>query len=153
MEKTEFLQKLKVELKISKNSPHTIRNYLEANSKLIDFSKKNPEDINEQDIKAYMAENLTDKASSSIIMFLSAVKYAYSNLLKKDITSGIKRPKKETRIPSVLSKEEVKKLIESINNKKSKLMISLLYACGFRVSELLNLKTQDLNFLIYFDTR
>ena len=102
--------------------------------------------MQEEDVKAYMAENLTDKASSSIIMFLAAIKYAYYNLLKKDITSGIKRPKKEKKIPSVLNKEEVKKLISAINNKKSKLMVSLMYACGFRVSELLNLKVNDLNF-------
>jgi len=146
MDKTEFLRKLEVELKISKNSPHTIRNYTGANEKLIDFSKKNPEEISEEDTKAYMAENLTDKASSSIIMFLSAIKYAYSNLLKKDITAAIKRPKKEKKIPSVLSKEEVKKLLDNLENRKSKLMVSLLYACGFRVSELLNLKTRDLNF-------
>ncbi len=146
MNKEEFLKKLEIELKISKNSPHTIRNYVKANEKLLDFSKKNPELIDEQDVKSFMAQFLTDKASSSIIMFLSSVKYAYSNLLKKDITSEIKRPKKERKIPAVLNKEEVKKLISVINNKKSKLMISLLYACGFRVSELLNLKINDFNF-------
>jgi len=146
MDKTEFLRKLEIELKISKNSQHTIRNYSEANEKLLDFSKKNPENINEEDVKAYMAEKLTDKASSSIIMFLSAIKYAYSNLLKKDITQAIKRPKKERKIPAVLSKEEVKKLIASLDNKKSKLMISLMYACGFRVSELVNLKKENLDF-------
>ena len=59
---------------------------------------------------------------------------------------GIKRPKKEKKIPSVLTKEEVRKLIDSINAKKSKLMVSLMYACGFRVSELVNLKIRDLNF-------
>jgi len=99
MEKEEFLKKLEIELKISKNSSHTIRNYTEANEKLIDFSKKNPEQINEEDIKSYMAEKLTDKASSSITLFLSAIKYAYSNLLKKDITINIKRPEKRKKNP------------------------------------------------------
>jgi len=145
MNKEDFLKRLEVELKISKSSKHTIRNYLDANSKLIDFSKKNPELITEEDVKSYMAENLTNKSSSSIILFLSAVRYAYSTLLKKDITLNIKRPKKEKKIPTVLSKEEIKKLLEAINNRKSRLMISLLYGCGLRVSELLNLKVNDLN--------
>jgi integrase/recombinase XerD len=146
MKKEEFLRKLETELKISKNSEYTIRNYFFANSALLDFIKKVPEEINEDDVKMFMAENLTEKSSSSVILFLSAVKYAYTNILKKDLTAAIKRPKKEKKIPAVLSKEEVKKLLASVTNKKSNLMVSLLYACGFRVSELTNLKTEDLDF-------
>lgn len=146
MNPKEFLEKLEIELKISKASEHTIKNYIRANKSLFDFTGKIPEDIGEDDIKKFMAENLLDKASSSIIVFLSAIRYAFSSLLKKDPTLGIKRPKKERRIPAVLTKEEVKKLLSSIENKKSKLMLSLIYACGFRVSELVNLKINNLNF-------
>ena len=146
MEINEFLDKLKVELKISKNSEYTIRNYIRANFELLDFYKKFPEEITNEDLKKFMAEKISDRASSSVILFLSAIKYAYLNILKKDITSGIKRPKKETRIPAVLTKEEIKKFMESFQNKKSKLIVSLIYSCGFRVSELLNLKVNDMDF-------
>lgn len=142
----EFLEKLEIELKISKASEHTIKNYIRANKSLLDFTGKTPEDIEEDDIKKFMAENLLDKASSSVILFLSAIRYAFFSLLKKDPTLGIRRPKKEKRIPAVLTKEEVKKLLGSMENKKSKLMLSLIYACGFRVSELVNLKIKDLDF-------
>ncbi len=146
MEKEEFLKKIEIELKISKKSIYTIRNYVDANSKLLAFSKKQPEEMTTEDVKAFMAEHLSEKASMSIIMFLSAAKYAYSKLLSRDITVGIERPSREKKIPIVLSKDEVKKLIDSINNEKSRLMVSMIYACGFRVSELLNLKTRDLDF-------
>jgi len=147
MEKEEFLKKLEVELKISKNSHYTIRNYLIANKDLIEFSNKIPDQITKDDLKLFMSEKISDKSSSSIILFLAAIKYAFSNILDNDITSSIKRPKKERKIPAVLSKQEVKDLINSLNNEKSKLMISLIYACGFRVSELVNLKINDLNFI------
>ncbi|MCX6749414.1 MAG: tyrosine-type recombinase/integrase [Candidatus Pacearchaeota archaeon] len=146
MENQEFLKKLETELKISKNSEHTIRNYLSANEKLLQLASKPVDQVSQDDVKEFMAHNLTNQSSSSTIVFLSAVKYAYSNILQKDITSTIKRPKKERRIPEVLTKEEVKSLIGVLANKKSKLMISMLYACGFRVSELLNIKVKDLNF-------
>jgi len=146
MTPAEFLKKLEVELKISKNSDYTLRNYMIPNKKLFEFTKKNPEQITSDDVKHYIAENLTKNSSSSIIVFLSAIKYAFSSILKKDITLEIKRPKREKRLPVVLTKEEIKKLFESLNNKKSKLMISLIYACGFRVSELINLKNEDINF-------
>src|SRR3989344_841585 len=146
MNKKEFLDKIKVELRISKNSDYTIRNYLNANSAALDFSGKLQEEMTEDDVKQFISEKLSDKSSSSIILFLAAVKYAYSNLLKKDITAEIKRPKKEKRLPSVLTKEEVKSLINACSSDKSRMMISLLYACGMRVSELANLKISDLEF-------
>lgn len=146
MNKEEFLHKIEVELKISKNSNYTLQNYLRAVKKLLDFLKKEPEQITEDDVKFYIAENLSDKAPLTIIQFLASIKYAFSNILKKDITLGIKRPKKEKKLPDVLTKEEMKKIISLANNSKSKLMISLIYACGFRVSELTNLKINDLQF-------
>jgi integrase/recombinase XerD len=142
----EFLKKLEIELKISKNSAYTLRNYIDSNKRFLEFTKKNPEKITEDDVKAYISENLSNGASSSIIIFLSALKYSFLNILKKDITLGIKRPKREKRLPTVLTKEETKKLFDALDTKKSKIMVSLMYACGFRVSELVNLKIEDLDF-------
>ncbi len=142
----EFLEKLEVELKISKNSEYTLRNYIAYNQKLFNFTKKQPEEISEDDVKKYIAEKLDKNSSSSVILFLSALKYAYSNILKDDITKNIKRPKREKRLPTVLTKDEIKKLFEVLDAKKSKLMVSLMYACGMRVSELTNLKTENLDF-------
>lgn len=142
----QFLKKLEIELKISKNSEYTLKNYLKANQIFFIFTKKNPEEIEEEDVKKYIAENLKDSSPSSIIIFLSAIKYAYLNILKNDITASIKRPKKDKKIPTVLTKDEIKNLLNSFDNLKSQLMISLMYACGMRVSEITNLKTDDLNF-------
>ncbi len=146
MKKEEFLDKVRIELKISKNSDYTIRNYLRANAELLDFCNKFPEEIKIDDVKSYMAEKLTEQAASTIIVFLSALRFAYSNILNKDITAGIKRPKRERKLPAVLTKDELKKLLNVIPTRKSKLMVSLTYACGFRVSELISLKIEDLNF-------
>ena len=146
MDKEEFLKKLDIELKISKNSQYTSRNYNKSNLDLLKFTNKNPSEIDEDDVKEYIAEKMSNSSASSIIVFLSAIKFAYLNILKKDVTLGIKRPKRETKFPAVLTKNEIKDLFDATNNKKSKLMISMLYACGFRVSELVNLKLEDLDF-------
>jgi len=142
----EFLKKLEIELKISKNSDYTLRNYVDCNRKFLEHIKKNPEEIIEDDVKIYITENLNKASSSTLIVFLSAIRYAFSNILHKDITLNVKRPKKEKKIPTVLTKEEIKKLLNSFDTKKSRLMVSFMYACGFRVSELANLKVKDLNF-------
>ncbi len=146
MDSNTFLHKIEIELKISKNSPHTIKNYILRNKELLDFVGKDPSEVSEDDVKLFVAEKISDRAASSIIQFLAAIKYAYLSILKKDITFGIRRPKKEKKIPSVLTKEEVSKLLNSLLNQKSKLMVSLLYACGLRVSELINLRVENLFF-------
>ncbi len=146
MQEEEFLKKIEIELKISKNSKHTIRNYLKSNKDILNFTKKSPEQITQDDLKHFIAENLAESSSNSIILFLSAIKYAYSSILQKDITINIKRPRKEKKLPLVLSKNEIKKIFDALETEKSKLMVSLMYACGFRVSELVNLKISDLNF-------
>jgi integrase/recombinase XerD len=133
MKPREFLEKLEIELKISKASEHTIKNYTRANKSLLDFTGKIPENISENDVKKFMAENLLDKASSSVIVFLSAIRYAFSSLLKKDPTLGIKRPKKERRIPAVLTKEEAKKR----KTKNQNLCFHLFMRAGFVFQNLL----------------
>jgi len=146
MKKEEFLEKLQIELKISKNSNYTLRNYLNANESLLDFIKKSPDKITQDDVKLFLAEKLSSRASSSIIIFLSAIKYAYGNLLKKDPTINIKRPKRERKLPTVLTTDEIKSMLNNCETKKSKIMLSLLYATGMRVSEITNLKASDIVF-------
>jgi len=146
MNSDEFIKKLEVELKISKNSVYTLRNYINANRIFLEFVKKSPEEITEDEVKLFVAEKLSEKASTSIILFLAALRFAYVTILKKDPTISIKRPKREKRLPSVLTKEEILSLIQSMTTKKSKLMISLLYASGMRVSEIVSLKVLDLDF-------
>jgi site-specific recombinase XerD len=142
----EFLRKLEIELKVSKNSQYTRRNYLQYNQELLEHCKKNPSEITVDDVKEYLADKRSSSSSSTLIVFLAAIKYAYSNILKRDITLDIKRPKKEKKIPQVLTKQEIKVLFETLDSEKSRLMARMLYACGFRVSELINLKIEDLEF-------
>lgn len=146
MNKEEFLKKLEIELKIAKNSVYTFKNYMNLNKLFLDFIDKDPDQIDEDDIKGYIAEKLTERSAIATIMFLAALKYSYSGILGKDITSNIKRPKREKKIPTVLTKKEVLELFKNLNNKKSKLMITLMYAAGMRVSELTSLKIEDLDF-------
>jgi integrase/recombinase XerD len=146
MDQEEFLKRLETEIKISKLSPYTIRNYLDFNKQLFVHSNKQPLEIEQPDIKNFLADKMNDRASSSTIVFLAAIKFAYTNLLGKDPTAGVKRPKSDKKIPIVLSKQEVIQLINSASTNKSELILQLLYSSGLRVSELVKLKKQDLDF-------
>ena len=58
---------------------------------------------------------------------------------------NIERPRKDKKLPIVLSKDNVKKIIEHTNNIKHRCIVSLLYSAGLRRSELLNLKLSDID--------
>lgn len=146
MDNKEFLKKIEIELKISKSSEFTIRNYLAAIGLLLQTVQKNCQEISVDDVKLYVADHLSQKSASTIILHLAAIKFSYQSIFGKDPTASIKRPKKEKKIPLVLTKKEIKALVDAIHNEKSKTMVSLIYACGFRVSEIVNLKIDDLDF-------
>lgn len=147
MNTQEFLNNLETEIKISKLSPYTLRNYSDSNKKLLQHSNKGPDQIEQQDIKNFLANEMSEKSSSSTILFLAAIKFAYSSLLEKDPTIGIKRPKNQKKIPIVLTKQEVDKLLKATETLKSNLILQFLYSSGLRVSEIVNLKPIDLDFI------
>ena len=75
---------------------------------------------------------------------INAIKLFYRNRFNKTMeVDFIQRPRREKRLPNVLSKLEVKSILESPINLKHRAMLSLIYACGLRRSELLNLTLKD----------
>jgi len=140
----EELKTLETELRLRRKSPKTIKNYLFFNKKFLEHVNKPASAISIEDIKSYLAS--MDKLSTATLsLAIASLRFFYEKLLHKDIFKDIETPKKEKRLPHVLTKPEVEQLIESSDNKKSKLIISMLYASGLRVSELVNLKKDDLN--------
>lgn len=143
MEKKEALQKLETELKLKGFSSLTLRNYSFFISKFLDFSKKKVEELNEDDAKLYLASLFDTKSKATISLAASSINFFFK-ILGKSIQK-IDLPKKDKSLPEVLTMDEVKKVIESSETLKSKLMMSMLYSSGLRVSELVNLKKSDLS--------
>lgn len=140
------LEKLETELKLRAFSPRTVQSYLFYNKKFLEFVKKETEQVTEEDIKNYIAHLMGRNVSpKSIILIKAALKFFYDEVLKKGIVN-IKSPKVSQKLPVVLTKEEVKSLINSVKNDKHRLIISLLYSSGLRLSELINLKVGDMEF-------
>lgn len=140
----EAVDKLKNELKLRGFSPLTVRNYSFFVEKFLAHANKPVEQLGEDDVKAYLSGLFDTKSKNTIMLAAASIKFFFNEILKKDLTH-LRMPKKERRLPEVLSKEEVKRLIDSADNTKSRLIVSLLYSAGLRVSELVNLKREDLN--------
>jgi integrase/recombinase XerD len=77
---------------------------------------------------------------------ISALKLFYREIIKTRIEiEEIKRPKRHHKLPNVLSKEEVKSILDSTKNQKHRIMLSLIYGCGLRRNELIGLRPNDIN--------
>lgn len=147
MKKEEVLEKIEIELKIQVRSEKTILMYKFFNEKFLDFIKKDPEKIDPDDVKKFLAYLLSEKRynASSLALARSSLSFFYDETLGKKIVSGIKSPKKTRELPDVLTKDEVKKAINSCKNLRDKLLIEVLYASGLRVSECASLKWDDID--------
>jgi len=141
------LEELKRELIIRKYSKKTINAYIYHNEKFLNFCKKEYKDIADEDIKNYLYF-LTEKknvSASTLNIAISALKFYYGEILKKNFVYEIKRPKKDRKLPVVLSQEEVSKILSSVENIKHKAILMLVYSSGLRVGEVVKLKPEDID--------
>ncbi len=143
----EFLKKATVEMKLRGFTENTIKSYNIYIKEFLEWVKKEPSKVEEEDVKDYITEKMIDENCSSrtIASIIAALKFFFENVVKKDVVK-IKPPKLEKKLPVVLTKEEIMKLIESCENFRDKIIIELLYSSGLRISECLNLKVKDINF-------
>ncbi len=147
MEKGEVLKKISTELKIQGKSQRTIATYASFNNNFLDFIKKQPEQISEDDVKEYLAYLISERKydPSSVSLARSSLKFFYDSILGKNIFAHIKTPKKQRKLPEVLSKEEVKKLLAATDSLRNKLLIEFMYSSGLRLSECLKIRKEDVN--------
>lgn len=146
MQHNATLAALETELKLRGFSPRTVKTYLFYNQKFLEFIKKEPKDATEDDIRKYLADKMSSGkiSTSSVSLMKAALKFFYDDMLKKGIVN-IKAPKISNRLPVVLTRAEVKRLIDSTKNEKHRLMLMLLYSSGLRLSECINLKYGDID--------
>lgn len=137
-----LLKKLEENLKFKNYSKETIKSYLNHVKKYLEFAKD--KGLNEESAKKYLLNKLSKNEPSSVAHNIFAIKYFFREVLQKEL--DIPNPKRNKTIPEILTVQEIKKMIESINNIKHRLILKLLYGCGLRVNEIINLKKSDLNF-------
>ena len=138
-----LLIKLEKELKLRNYSKKTLKSYLYEIDKFLKYSeKKGP---NEKVAKDYILFQLeSNKNPTTVAHSVAILKFFFFVVLKQDI--DLIAPKRHKTLPDILTIKEIRKLVEETNNPKHKLIIKLLYGTGLRVSEIVNLKKNEINF-------
>ena len=147
---TGVFAELKSVIKIRHYSPATLRTYSGWTRKFQAFIKsKDPRLVSTDDVKAFLSSIAVERgvSASSQNQAFNALLFLFRNVLGKEFgkIDGVARAKRKPYIPVVLSRDEVLRVIECLQY-PYKLIVSLMYGCGLRISECLSLRVQNFNF-------
>lgn len=148
----EFVYYLQAERGLSGN---TVESYKSDVLTFIDNTKKNIKEINKEDIQNYIDSlHSSNFSTATVARKLSSLRMFFlfwvgEGLIDQTPMNNIQSPRMEKKLPKFLSADEVKNLIESVNGDfkyslRDRAILELLYGCGLRVSELLDLRKEDL---------
>ena len=142
----EQLYQTERELKIRNYSIKTIKSYLYGLREYFSFKKEAIEMLHEDNIRNFLlfCEQKGISAQSRNL-FLNAIKFYYRNVVGTNQKIEIRTAKKPKSLPVVLSRNEINTILASTMNSKHRLLLSLSYGAGLRVSEVINLQVQDID--------
>ncbi len=145
MNTQEYIEKIKIELKLRGCSPRTITSYLFFLKPFLK-SVDDPATMNLDQVKVYLASLIDVYCNKSRSLAISSLRFFFKRVIDRpDLFVKLETPKKEKHLPTVLTKEEVEMLIKSAYCDKSRTIIRMLYSSGLRVSELTNLTPSNLD--------
>lgn len=141
-------EEMKKDMDLKAFSEKTKSSYLRHVEMFAKYFGKSPELLGDKEIKDYLHYLMVGKkiSRSYCSQAYSGLKFFYETTLKRDWKSyRIPRSKSEKKLPSVLSREEVKRIINVTKNPKHRTILMTIYSSGLRVSEAACLKTKDID--------
>lgn len=147
-ELTEQIKEFKEWMTSRRYSESTIGTYINAIKVFLRFVNKPINVVHSKDLVHFnnnyiLASGLSNSYQNQAV---NAIKLFYSRITDKNLEPGeLERPKREHRLPNVLSLQEVGQILDSSPNLKHRMMLTVIYACGLRSNELLQLKLTDVD--------
>jgi integrase/recombinase XerD len=145
---TPLRQRMLEDLQIRNYSPSTVRCYVRSVADFAKHFKRSPDQLGSEEIRSWQLYLLRDKGVkiSSYIQSVCGLRFFYTNTLHRKVEiERIPLPRYEKKLPVILSKEEVKALLEAPRNLGHRAMLATMYGGGLRVSEVSNLKVCDID--------
>ncbi len=147
--KTQIPEEFANKLLQKRYSDNTVRIYTNYFKDFIHYFRDyDISDITSEDVNNYI-RNLIQTHNISLSQQnqrINAIKFYFEKVLKREkVYYDIDRPRKEHTLPDVLSRDEIKAMLSATTNIKHKCIIGLIYSCGLRRSELINLKIKDID--------
>ena len=138
--------KLETELRSRKYSHQTCGSYIYFIRALCRVLQKTPDEIRPCDVKQFLA--VMEKAGYSAAgmnIAISAIKFFFRNILNDNGIREQRRPRQDKKLPTVFSKDEIKRMLDMEKNLKHRLLLMLVYSSGLRVGEVVTLKRENID--------
>jgi len=147
--KEELLSAAERELRLRGYSTRTARAYIKQLRSFLQYTSNTPPDeLPPSAIREYLYTSFAsrDVSRSYQDQAISAIHFLYRYVLHRPLElEDLPRPRKESKLPNVLSGDEIRRLIKTIGNPKHRAIVCLLYSGGLRVSEVIKLRPEDLD--------
>jgi integrase/recombinase XerD len=145
---TPLRQRMLEDLQIRHYSPTTIRLYLYAVREFAKHFGKPPDQLGAEHIRRYQLFLTKEKkvSTSTYVMMICGLRFFYTHTLHRKVAiERIPFPRRERKLPLILSRDEVKTLLEAPSDLRDRAMLAILYGSGLRVSEVTRLKVADID--------
>jgi site-specific recombinase XerD len=145
---TALRQRMLEDLRIRNYAPTTVACYIRSVAEFSQHFNQSPDQLGPEEIRSWQLFLLNEKRVklSTYIQAVCALRFFYQNTLHRRIEiDRIPLPRYEKKLPAILSKAEVKALLEAPKNLKHRAMLATMYGAGLRVSEVASLKVSDLD--------
>ena len=145
MKKIDYYEICNQKLKYLNYSDRTIKSYLFYINQFLNNIKIAPTRLTSEGFQSYL-DNYHFKSTSQQNQVINSIRFLYKfGLNKKYDKVSFKRPKKEKKLPQVIDGNFIKSQLDKIENLKHKAILTLTYSVGLRVSEITNLKIEDID--------
>jgi integrase/recombinase XerD len=144
---TPLRQRMIDDMRVRNYSPRTIKHYVSQVAAFAQYFKKSPEQLGPAHIRSFQV-HLIDRGLSwsSFNIAVSALRFFYRVTLKKDwMIEHLPFGKKPKRLPVILGREEVVRLLVAIPDLNHRIMLMTAYSAGLRVSEVARLRVEDID--------
>jgi integrase/recombinase XerD len=145
---TELRRRMMEDLQLAGYSKGTQVSYLDAVRGLAKYYKRSPDQLNEEEIRRFFLYLVNERhySRSTVTIYLCGIKFFFETTLKRDWTVfKLVRPAPSHKLPSVLSREEVRAILWLVRKPIARLVLTLIYSCGLRLSEGARLKVEDID--------
>ena len=122
--------------------------YVRAVEGLTRFHRRSPDKLSDEEIRRYFAHLTCERklARPTVTIALCGIKFLYESTLRRDFTvTGVPRPKREKKLPVVLTREEVRAILSRVTEVRHRACLSLIYACGLRLGEACRVQVADID--------
>ena len=141
-------QRMIEDMQLHGYSAKTQTAYLGAVRGLAKHYHRSPEDITQEELRSYFLYLVKERgvASSTLTIHLCGIKFFFEKTLKGEwLIFNLVRPRKRKKLPVVLSPDEVKHILSLVQHLTVRMVLTVIYACGLRLSEGIQLKVHDID--------